>query len=260
MELNWWKEFLFSLLPRSPLFSFVKDRFFTALVTALGSVPKEAHYYNGQNITDIFPETTTRADDWSRQFNFAKTLTASQLSARFKDSGGCSPNYLQNALHEAGLTSLYVHEWWVPGSDPVAARNPIPYINNYQPNNLLVNPITSIYDDIPQCGDYIQCGDPDQCGDSEGLKFEEKIYAHPDISDEYPYYFYVCGQTFGDYVTLSDDELSEAKRLIYKHKQAHLRCVLFVEASAIINTPTTGDEIIINTPTTGDSIIINSGV
>lgn len=259
MDLNQWKKFVFMLAPKSSVFSWVKDRFLTALFYSAGEVASDVSDHNGQNFTDAFPNTTTRADDWSSQFNSPITLSASQLSFRHQESGGQSPHYLQTRLHGAGLTNLYVHEWWVPGSDPVAARDPFVYINNYQPNNLLVNPVVRIYDDVPQCGDRFQCGDDLQCGDSEGLKYEEKIYSHPDIEEEKPFYFYVCGETFGENVTLSEEDLAMAKHLIYKIKPAHLRCVLIANADLWINTPYTGDEVWINTPYTGDEIYINIG-
>lgn len=260
MDLTWWKNFIFSLLPNSQIFSKVKDRFFTALIGAFSSVAKDAHDKNGQNFTDIFPDSTTRADEWSDQFGFPTTLTAEQLDVQFKDTGGQSPAYLQAQLHAAGLTELFVHEWWIPGSSPVTARNPIPYINNLQPNNLLVNPAVSIYEDIPQCGDDIQCGDDVYCGDTEGLKYEEKIYAHPDIEAQYPFYFYVCGETFGTFVSLSPEQIQEAKRIIYKIKPMQKRCVLMINQDVWINTPYSGDEIWINTPYTGDEVYINLGV
>lgn len=259
MELSWWKKFLFSLLPSSTVFSSIKDRFFTILVESFGVVAKMIHDRNGQNLTDVFPDETTRADDWSDQFGSPTTLTVAKLKARWAESGGQSPNYLQSELHAAGLTTLFVHEWWVPGSDPVTARNPLIYINDYQPNNLLVNPVLSLYEDLPQCGELYQCGDDLQCGDSEGLKYEEKIYPHPDVAAQYPYYFYVCAETFGVSVEITDEELQEAKRIIYKIKPMEQRCVLYVNSSIWVNDPLTGLEVWVNEPTTGLEVYVNVG-
>jgi hypothetical protein len=217
-------------MPTSSIFSRIKSRFLTAFFSSIATAPKDAHDYNGQNFTDVFPESTTRADDWSDQFGAVSELTPAQLAVRWAETGGQSPNYLQEQLHAAGLTNLYVHEWWVPSSSPVTARNPIPYINNVQPNNLLVNYASRAYEDVPQCGDNYQCGDDLQCGDNFGIKYEEKIYAHPDVDAEYPYYLYVCGSTFGDSVPLSASELIEAKRIIYKVKPLNQRVVLMYDA------------------------------
>lgn len=259
MELSWWKKFLFMLLPTSSIFSSVKDRFFTAMVQAWGTAAKSVHEINGQNLTDIFTQKTTRLEDHSDQFGYVETQDADRVSALWAEEGGQSPDYLQSQLHAAGLTNLYVHEWWVEGSDPPVARNPILYIRNHQPNNLLVNPVSSIYDDIPQCGDDLYCGDNIYCGDSEGLKYEEKIYPHPDVVEQYPFYFYVCGETFGVPASLTDSELIEAKRIIYKIKAMEQRCVLITDGDVWINTPYTGDELWINTPYTGDELYINIG-
>ncbi len=259
MDLNWWKSFLFSLLPNTTLFSSIKDRFFTILIKSLGSVPKEAHDYNSQNLTDIHPDTTTRADDWSSQFGFATEQTTTRLTAEWQQEGGQSPNYLQEQLHAAGYTGLYVHEWWEPGSSPVTARNPIPYINDFQPNNLLVNHVNYSFLDLAQCGDDYQCGDDLQCGDNEGVRFEEKIYPHPAVADQYPFYFYVCAETWPNFAALTPDEVDDVKRIIYKIKPMHLRCVLLVNSDVWVNTPTSGDEIWVNEPTTGDPIEVNIG-
>lgn len=259
------------ILPTSGLFSSLKDRFFTKFVYSLGTAPKDAHDTNGQNFTDIDPATTTRADDWSEQFGSPTTLTTAQLQARWQESGGQSPNYLQEQLHAAGYTSVFVHEWWVPGSSPVTARNPILYINNSQPNNLLVNPVQSTYDDRPQCGDSAneyQCGDelfsPGlalYCGETDGIKYEEKIYDHPDLTEEYPYYFYVCAQTWPEAAPLTSVEIAGIKRIIYKIKPMEQRCVLITTSGVYVNTPTTGaDGIYVNEPTTGaDGVWVNLG-
>ena len=259
MELGWWKNFLFSLLPNSPLFSSIRDRFFTSFIYSLGSVPKETHDYNGQNMTDVHPSTTTRGDEWSEQFGYTYELTEDRLLAEWQQTGGQSPNYLQEQLHAAGYTNLYVHEWWVPGSSPVTARNPIPYINNFPPNNLLVNEMSYAFLDLPQCGDAYQCGDDLQCGDNEGIRFEEKIYPHPDVAAEYPFYFYVGGETWPDFAALTSEEVEDVKRLIFKIKPMQQRCVLLTNSDVWVNTPNSGDEIWVNEPTTGTPIEVNIG-
>lgn len=271
MDLNWWKKLLFMLFPESGLFSSIKDRFFTKFVYSLGSAPKDAHDRSGQNFTDIDPVTTTRSDDWSEQFGAVGTLTTAQLQARWQETGGQSPNHLQSEMHEAGYTSVYVHEWWVPGSSPVTARNPILYINDHAPNNLFVNPVDSIYDERPQCGDSpdtYQCGDEYYapgtamyCGQSNGLKYEEKIYEHPDIAEQYPFYFYVCAQTWPEPAPLTPEEIQGIKRLIFKIKPIEQRCVLISTNGVYVNTPTTGAAgVYVNEPTTGaDGVWVNLG-
>ncbi|MHC4868059.1 MAG: hypothetical protein ACYTEX_28650, partial [Planctomycetota bacterium] len=143
--------------------------------------------------------------------------------------GGQSPNYLQTALQDAGF-DVYVHEWWrvdgdekpiqmgdgtqmgdgaqmggklpIPTGYPVA-RNPIPYINDSQPNNLLVNPVERAYLDYKhQMGDGTQMGDGAQMGANNGIKYIEKIYPHPDNGDDYPFYMYVGGETWPDIVSI----------------------------------------------------------
>ena len=259
MDLTFWKRFLRLLLPTSAIYNIVVDRGFKSLLAAVGSVLKSAHDYVGARFTDFIPAITTRIDDWSEQFGFSGNLSILRLEAEWKQSAGQSPHFIQTKLHDAGFTNCYIHEWWVPASSPVTARNPIPYINDYQPNNLLVNPMSSLYEDFPQCGDAYQCGDDLQCGDSDGYKYEEKIYPHPDIADEYPYYFYVCGATFGNPVTLDSADRFEVQKIIYKYKPMHLRCVLLNNDGLWINTPYTGDEIWINTPYTGTEVYINIG-
>lgn len=267
MDLSFWKKLLFMILPTSTTWSGTISRNFTILIQAIASVPKIVHDEVGKIFTDLIPSTTRRIDDWSKQFNHATVLSTSRLESEWKQGTGQSPNFFQQKLHDAGFTQLYVHEWWRDESDPLypSPRDPTSLISEFQPANLLVNPVSSAYEEVPQLEDDYQLemdtvADGDgQLGDSNGIYYQDKLYTHNEDEDEYPSYFYVCGQTFPQAAAIDGEDYDEIRKIIYKHKPAHLRCVLIVTYDTVINTPTSGDEIWINTPTTGTPILINIG-
>lgn len=88
---------------------------------------------------DIDPKSTRQLSEWESQFALPQSLSDEQerrdrLDAAWKALGGQSPRYIENTLCAAGF-DVYVHEWWVPGSEPVVgtlaaatARDPALYL------------------------------------------------------------------------------------------------------------------------------------
>jgi hypothetical protein len=130
------------LLPRSRAWNITHDtnlrKFFTGLSNAIGQPFKD---FFDEIWNNIQPDTTSEISLWEKQFGLANTLTVEQdrrdrLNAAWKAIGGQSPRYIQDTLQSAGF-NVYVHEWWVPGSEPAlntiaaaTARNPLTYLND----------------------------------------------------------------------------------------------------------------------------------
>ena len=262
MSLDFWKKFLFFLLPKNFLWSGQTERPFTKFIEALASAPKFVHDYLSQIITDIFPRSTTRLDEWSKQLNYATEQTKETISNNIKQGAGQSPNHLQQAIWDAGFLNVFVHEWWRTGDEsdyvdlqcgdgftqcgggdeyqmggalPVTTadkipKNPFPYINNSQPNNLLVNPVQEIVQGYNfQMGGDSQCGDLEtQCEESTGTAYLDKIYPHSTDYSKIPYNFFVCGEKWPDLGIIPEGTRKELERIIYKIKPMQQRCVLLV--------------------------------
>ena len=221
------------LLPRTGIFFLVVDRTLRKFFEGLSDKPATIREHIAGIVADAFPRTTERQADHSLQLGSPVTLSNAALEAEFAAAGGQSPGYFQSIIQAAGF-DLYVHEWWVPGSDPVKARNPLDYLYTDSARQL-VNDISSA--EIKwrfQCGDGSQCQNfpasaeqyPIRMGMNDGYLFRAKEYAFPTDPSEYYSYFYLGGMTFPDAGCVDPARLKELERLIYKYKPAHLRCIL----------------------------------
>lgn len=130
------------LLPNARAWRLIVDKqlreFFQGLGNSLGDPTK---LFFDEIWTDIDPQQTRELDAWEKQFGLPTSgLTEQQrrdrLDAAWKAKGGQSPRYIQDTLQAAGF-NVYVHEWWVPGSEPAVgvlgsatARVPSTYLND----------------------------------------------------------------------------------------------------------------------------------
>ena len=178
---------------------------------------------------DLFPETTRELDAWDAQFGLQSvaSLTTQErrdrLDAAWKTTGGQSPGYIQDTLQAAGFP-VYVHEWWVPGTEPVVgvpscvtARNPSTYI--VSPAYVLVNKLYSTSPDYTDlCGlDTAQCGkDTAICRYYIVNRDDPRVYDIPTDPDEHHYFLYIGGQTFPALATLPAARQSEFEDLCLK--------------------------------------------
>lgn len=229
MELADFTKVFDRLLPRGRTWNLLFDRPMKKFFNALSSVPVAIRDHVGSILLDAFPQSTDRLQNWTSQFASPSTLSISELEAEFANTGGQNPYYFQAILHAAGFTTCFIHEWWVPNSDPVEYRNPIALVDT---SRVLVNDISHIQKKYKwQCGDNVtQCvaDNSIRCGDYEGYHLVQKPYPCPDIETQYPDYFYVCGETWPEYALVGESKLRKLIRLIYKMKPMHLRCILRV--------------------------------
>ena len=224
-------------------------RLFFEGLTGLGSDYKE---FLDLIWKDIFPDTTREIELWENQFGLRNTgldnnQRRNRLDAAWKSIGGQNPAYIQETLRNNGF-DVYVHEWWVPGSDPPVARDPLDYLrrksneaffliscgediaecgeaialcgNSTEPIGYpLVNKIfKSVKDIIPQSGeDLTECGESIAlCGEYVGYRFEQKEYVIPDNPDFWPYFLYIGGETFGDTAVVDTKRKNEFETLCLK--------------------------------------------
>lgn len=130
------------LLPSGKAWNITIDKnlkqFFEGLSIGVGDSVK---LFFDEVFEDAFPQTTRELESWETQFGLpASGLTEQQrrdrLEAAWKAKGGQDPTYIQETLQAAGF-DVYVHEWWVPGSEPAVgslgtaiARDPFLYLND----------------------------------------------------------------------------------------------------------------------------------
>ena len=206
---------------------------------------------------DIDPQNTRELNVWESQFGLPATITDEQerrdrLDATWKALGGQDPRYIQDTLQAAGF-DVYVHEWWVPGSEPAVgvkapatARDPFLYLNSggvpvqflsadgapdmqdgdaiaqdgasagpsgYPLVNKLLIPVVTLLGDGSP--EMMDGGIIAQDGSTTTAYFE-KIYVIPADPTKYPYFLYIGGVTFPDHAVLSPSRRNEFETLCLK--------------------------------------------
>ena len=247
------------LLPNARAWRIVIDKllrkFFEGLASGVGDVFK---IFFDKIWLDIDPATTREITAWETQFGLPTTLTDEQdrrdrLSAIWKATGGQSPRYLQDTLQAAGF-DVYIHEWWVPGSEPAigvigaaTARIPFTYLNDgsvdlqYESNDggadmqdgdialamdgaalqptgyPLVNKVFIFNPDFLGDGsDQMMDGGQDgQDGDITFIYTLKKYIIPADIT-KYPFFLYIGGQTFPNHATVDSSRKNEFETLCMK--------------------------------------------
>lgn len=237
------------LLPDAAAWRTTVRRNLRKLLEGLAGAPTDFRAFVDQAWGDVFPTTTRELDAWESQFGIPRGATDSArraaLAGEWSAQGGQSPRYMQDVLHAAGFTNVYVHEWWVPGSEPAIKRDPRAYTNK------------------PKIG-TIQCGEPMAvCTPSINtppmpptpppghdpdsyppvcnrwlanetdyiVNLDLTRAAPPPVPDDparWPYFLYFCGQTFGTRGTVPAARRAEFERLLLKIRPQQQWLVTYV--------------------------------
>lgn len=213
---------------------------------------------------DIWPATTGALNEWEDQFGLPPSLTddgarRARLDAAWKAVGGQSPRYIQDTLRGAGF-DVYVHDWWVPGTEPLIGshacttpRNPLLYLRR---DNLPQYPVVDCGEPLAECGEVFAesgnsiapigyplvnkieysspdpialCGSPSaECGEVDAecgnfLEYEILLrrYTVPTDPTKWPYFWYVGGATFGQQAIVPVSRRDEFEALCLKIGPLH---------------------------------------
>lgn len=179
---------------------------------------------------DLFPATTRELDAWDKQFGLPDTgLTDQQrrdrLDATWKALGGQSPRYIQDTLQANGF-NVFVHEWWVPGSEAAVnvkacatARNPLTFLPGEPLGYPLVNKVFLTTPNlITLCGEAVaQCGEPSAlCGNYIDFTDTLLVYDVPVDTQKWPYFLYIGDAVFGDLANVDIERRDEFEALCLK--------------------------------------------
>lgn len=225
--LNLWVKVFDHLLPRSRAWDLIPEKTLKSFFEGIAVAPKNAQSHLAQVFLEMLPHSTSYLHDWSEQFGSLFDFDEDELDAEWAAVGGQDPDYIQNAIQSI-CSNCYVHEWWVPGSNPVEARNPIPYVDS---SIVLTNDVTDMVPNYTyQFGDgtVFEEDKSVQFGDYDGYIWRLKQYPCPDNPNEYTSYWYVGGETWPDYAHIAPSKLRPLIRMIFKVKPANTRCVLRV--------------------------------
>jgi hypothetical protein len=226
VDVNKWLKVYDVLLPRSRAWTLASGKTLTKLFEGFAAAANDTLDHISSVLLEMFPYDTTYLSDWSEQFGSIIDLDEDDVAAEWAAFGGQDPEYIQDRVQSI-CSNCYVHEWWVPESSPVEARNPIPYIDS---SLVLVNDV--VYMDknwLYVFGDGTQFESSGiEIGDYDGYTWSLKRYPCPDNEDEYPVYWYVGGETYPEYAHISPSKLRPLLRMIFKIKPVHTRVILRV--------------------------------
>ena len=203
-ERDRWLRIFGYLFPRARAWVLNRARTLGQWVYGLTGLTADARAFADLAWVNLDPQQTDELDAWEKQFQIpsAPALTEQarrdRLEARWSQQGGQTLEYLQDQIHGAGFTDVYLHEWMIPETDPVQTQNPVQFVE----------------------GAYWDCGDPGvECGESDvecGLKvaggyllvnkirywdgaaWAWETYSVTTITALWSFHIYVCGKTFGD--------------------------------------------------------------
>ena len=212
------------LLPNARAWRLTVDKFlrqfFDGLSVPLGDDTKQ---FFDEVWTDIDPQQTRELDAWENQFalvdvNLTEQERRDRLDATWKAVGGQDPRYIQDTLQAAGF-DVYVHEWWVPGTEPAidspAAATP-------RDPSLVLSNGTPVY--LNECGELLaECGELlAECGERNDplgyllVNKDGSVYTITMNLSEYPYYLYIGGAVFGESAIVDPKRRDEFEDLCLK--------------------------------------------
>ncbi len=246
------------LLPNARAWRLESDKRLREFFEGLTGIGSDVKTFFDDVWLDIFPDTTRELDEWESQWALPNTLTIEQerrdrLAATWKALGGQSPRYIQDTLRAAGF-DVYVHEWWVPGTEPALGvvgaatpRNPFDYLNDgsvdlqylsvdggadmqdgdiavamdgatVQPvGYVLVNKL--YVPTVTTLGDGsldMQDGDEAAQDGSTVTVYDLKSYVIPADVTKYPYFLYIGGETFPNQANVQTSRRNEFETLCLK--------------------------------------------
>jgi len=227
-----WLDIYKHLLPRAKSWRLTIEKQLRQFFVGLSTFPADAREFIDLVWLDIFPQETRELDQWESEFGLPDTGLTEQerrnrLDATWQAQGGQDPTYIQETLQNAGFP-VYVHEWWVPGSEPAvdspAAATPRnPTTTLVAPAYALVNPLLRItrnyisYFDGGALPNKNQFGKSDsQFGRFDALNYGEVGYTIPTDASTWPYFLYIGDSTFPNLATVDAARQEEFEALVLK--------------------------------------------
>jgi len=244
------------LLPKSFAWKIVSEKFLRKWFEGL--VPSQIRYklFLDKIFEDLDPQTTRELDRWEKQFGIRSFGTEierrNRLNGLWKLQGGQCALYLQNILHDAGFTELFVHESWYEDADEIKVRNPAFYLSPYP--KLVFDAPEAVFDAPEAVFDYASSTDayllvnrgpgfsyikptayacfdepeavfdePEAVFDEEfGYRFVDEEYQIPQDPDLFKYFFYIGAENFPEIAEVEREKKVLLESLILKYFPARL--------------------------------------
>jgi len=220
------------LLPRAKAWQITTTKRLREFFEGLTGFPEDIKLFIDQVWEDVFPVTTRELDQWEDQFGLPNTGLTTQerrdrLDAAWKALGGQDPTYIQETLQAAGFP-VYVHEWWVPGSEPAidshaaaTPRNPVTTL--VAPAYPLVNRISFSDKEFISYFDGGALHNQNQFGKSESQfggfgqsAIVDVTYEIPNDPATWPYFLYIGDAVFPALASIPTARKEEFEALCLK--------------------------------------------
>lgn len=254
-----------ALAPRSRAWNLSTDGPLKLFFDGLAEAPRLSGVTLASILSEMVPSITSQLHRWSTLFGSPIDFDAEELAAAWGQFGGQHPQFIQDTLQALGV-NVWVHEAWDKSTSPSTLRSPISYLDD---SLVLTNDIRYVdknwtyqFCEIDAVGSS-QFGDGSQFGSFDGYIYKRKQYECPDDSDQFWVYWYVCGETFPDFASVTRAKYEKLIRLIFKLKPLWSRVVLRVnvvedeEGIEIQNVSSATDTEIQNVTTETDPEIKN---
>lgn len=223
------------LLPRSEAWKTAIARNTTKLLDGFGEGLDDVREYCDQIFYDQFPETTRFVSEWEKELGIPTGVndaaSRANISAAQKATGGQSPKYIQDVIHAAGFTTVFVHEPW-ESTDPYSARDPrvfaqtqyyggVQFATAVAGQHLFTAKMNSLtlgenaqplFNGISLGSNYL---------DNDTLQ-RRVIPSVPDDPQYWPFFLYIAGETFPNPAVIDMDRRSELLRLLLQLRPLHM--------------------------------------
>jgi len=235
------------LLPQATAWRITVQKTLRSFFEGLAVAPSDVRDFADAAWLDIFPTTTRELDRYETQFGLTPAATDAarrqQYAAAWSAQGGQSPKYLQDVVRAAGF-DVYLHEWWIPGTQPPTKRDPrayttLPEIGTVQcgeplaqctePDAPQPDPLpvgVEVWELYPQCNEWL-VNDPGYLVNRDLTR-----RAPPPVPSDparWPYFVYWCGETFGQKANVPAARRGEFERLLLKLCPEYAWIVIYVD-------------------------------
>ena len=205
------------LLSRSLAWTLPYNGFLRKYLEGLSEEPQAIKDFSDNVYLDIFPQTTREKELWERQFNLTGTGTDQQrrdnIAARWLAQGGQGKDYLEDVIHAAGFTNVFIHEWWTEISPGVyEAKNPNLYLSTSSAGVQFGQNDAQFGGGAQFSGAYATTG-----GELLVNKGPNIVYTPPTDSQFYPEMIYVGAAVFPNFANVSLTQKEEFERLLLKY-------------------------------------------
>lgn len=220
------------LLPTGQAWRLFPSKLLTRFIEGLTGFLADIREYIDLVWLDTQPQTTRELELWEQTFGLDPSGLTEQerrdaVAGAWRATGGQSPRYLQDVVQAAGFTDVFIHEWWVPGTNPPVPRDPsgvLSFISAQDGASLMQDG-----------GVDAQDGNLDGGNPGDGYLLVNKLssaggqVAAPSDPGQFRYILYFGGETFGDAAQIPANRQNEFETLLLQIKPAQQWLGIMVE-------------------------------